>query len=547
VRRLPLIFWISLGLVVPFVLWGTLRPENLDTVTTGVQEWLVDQFGWFYLITASVILGFVIYLAFSRFGKIRLGRDDEEPEYSTRSWFAMLFSAGMGIGLVFWGVAEPLAHYTEPPVGQGGTDDAARDALTYSFFHWGLHPWAIYSLLALALAYTQFRKGSGGTISSIFRPVLGDRVDGPTGKVIDVLAIVATVFGVATSLGLGAQQINGGLGFLFEGIDVGTAVQLVIIAVVTVLFLISAMTGISRGIKYLSNLNLALATTLLLFVLFAGPTNSVVSAFTSTLGSYIAGLPSMSLQAAPFEADRQDWIGGWTIFYWAWWISWSPFVGTFIARVSRGRTIREFVAGVLAVPTLVGALWFAVFGGTGILAEGGGAGLAEQETETALFAMLETLPLSAITATIAIGLIVSFFITSADSATYVLSSLSLNGALSPPRPVSLVWGLVLASSAAVLLVAGGLEALQTASIIAAFPFTIVLIGAMFALISTLSHDPLVVKRREKAAPVLGYEQDARSPNGRQSGAHGAEEERAAPYGGEERTASQRVTTGSSGG
>jgi glycine betaine transporter len=489
VRRTSPVFWASLTLVLPFVLWGAVAPDSLGAAAEAAREFVVDRFGWSYLVTATLLLIAVIALAASRWGRVRLGGDDERPEFSTGAWFAMLFSAGMGIGLVFWGVAEPVAHYTAPPTADAGTTEAARDALRYSFFHWGLHPWAIYSALALGLAYTRFRRGGTGTISGALRPLIGDRVDGPVGTAVDTVAVVATVFGVATSLGLGAAQVNGGLAEL-TGIDVSATVQLIVIAFVTVLFLVSTLSGLQRGIKWLSTTNVLLAVAIFAFVLLTAPTGRLVGAFTTTLGGYLAELPRMSLQAGPFDDERYAWINGWTVFYWAWWISWSPFVATFIARISRGRTIREFVVGVLAVPTLVSGLWFAVFGGAGILSERDGAGLSEQGTESQLFALFDTLPLGTLASIAAVLLVVTFFVTSADSATFVLGALSTPGGRDPVRVVSVVWGLVIAASAAVLLVSGGLAGLQTASIVAAAPLSVVLLLVVAALVRGLRDERL---------------------------------------------------------
>lgn len=492
------VFWAALAIVVPVLVWGALSPETLGGGVDTARGFVVDSLGWSYLLIASGLLLLAIYLAASRFGRIRLGADDERPEYSTGAWFAMLFSAGMGIGLVFWGVAEPVAHFTAPPVAEAGSDEAARDALRYTFFHWGLHPWAIYSVLALALAYARFRRGAPGTVSGALVPVLGDRTKGWIGRTVDTVAVVATVFGVATSLGLGAAQVNGGLASVVDGVPVSALAQLVIIAVVTALFLLSALSGLQRGIKWLSSANVVLASLLLLLVMVAGPTSVLLGAFTTTLGGYLSDLPSMSLQAAPFDEDRRDWVNAWTVFYWAWWISWSPFVATFIARISRGRTIREFVLGVLLVPTVVSALWFSVFGAAGILAERNGAGLSELGTESQLFGLLETLPLTTIASVAAMLVIITFFVTSADSATYVLGSLSSGGA-DPVRPVTVAWGLVISASAGVLLLAGGLEAVQTASIVAAFPFAIVLVAAAVSLVRSLSRDPAARRRIGRGA------------------------------------------------
>ncbi|NHC47444.1 BCCT family transporter [Motilibacter aurantiacus] len=482
-------FWASLAIVLPFVAWGAVSADSLADTAAACRAFLVDRFGWFYLLTASGVLVLVVALAVSRFGTVRLGGDEERPEYSTRAWFAMLFSAGMGIGLVFWGVAEPVAHYTAPPEADPGTNEAAREALRYSFFHWGLHPWAIYAALALALAYARFRKGAPATVSAALRPVLGARADGALGRVVDVTAVVATVFGVATSLGLGAAQVNGGLAALDDRIPVSDGVQLAVIALVTLLFLASALSGIGRGIKWLSAANMVLALSLLCFVLVtSGRANALVGVFTTTLGGYLTELPTMSLQAGPFDADRSTWINQWTIFYWAWWISWSPFVASFIARVSRGRTIREFVAGVLAVPTLMSGLWFSVFGGAGVLAERDSGALGGLGTESQLFALLDGLPGGTIAAAGAVVLVTTFFITSADSATFVLGSFSTPGGRDPHRLVTVAWGVLISAAAAVLLVGGGLEGLQTASIVSAFPFALVLLVAVASLTKALRTD-----------------------------------------------------------
>ncbi len=506
-------FWASLAVVLPFIAWGAISPDSLGAAGDAARAGLVDTFGWVYLVVATVLLGAAIALAASRYGAIRLGRDDDRPQYGTGAWFAMLFSAGMGIGLVFWGVAEPVGHFVTPPTAEPETAQAARDALRYSFFHWGLHPWAIYSVLALALAYARFRQGGRATISGALRPVLGDRVDGPLGVAVDTVAVVATVFGVATSLGLGAAQVNGGLASLTDRVEVTTAAQLTIIAVVTVLFLVSALSGLDRGIKWLSSVNGVLALTLLAFVLVLASPGRLIGAFTTTLGSYVTELPQMSLQTGPFDADRAAWIDGWTVFYWAWWMSWAPFVATFIARISRGRTIREFVVGVLVVPTLASGLWFSVFGGAGILAEQAGADLSGQGTESQLFALLDTLPWGAVAATGAVILIVTFFITSADSATFVLGSLSTPHGRDPARPVTVVWGLVISASAAILLLSGGLEGLQAASIVAALPFAVVLLLALVSLVQALRAEPLPGRPTPTGPPVDGSASDGASTNG----------------------------------
>jgi len=500
-RKFTSVFLISLAIIIAFILWGVINHEHLYAVASNVQNFLQIRFGWFYLLSATIILIFVIYLAFSKYGNIKLGKEDDEPEYSTFSWLAMLFSAGMGIGLVFWGVAEPVSHFFNPATGNPETAQAAADALRYTFFHWGLHPWGVYALIALTLAFFKFRRDAPGTISATFQPILGDRTEGPIGKTIDIIAVFATVFGVATSLGLGAIQINGGLSYLNSNIPNAISTQLIIIAGVTILFTLSALSGIGRGIKWLSNANIVLAILLMLFFLFTGPTTFLLDFLTTTVGTFIQYFPEMSFRMAPFNEDNSSWIQGWTIFYWAWWISWSPFVGTFIARISKGRTIKEFVIGVLAVPTVFSIIWFGVFGGTGIYFEmfkDAGIWTAMGEgtyTEIALFATLEQLPWSTIITVIAIVLISTFFITSADSATFVVGMQTTNGMLNPPMDIRLTWGVIQAASAAVLLWTGGLEALQTAAIVSAFPFVFILLAMMISIRRVLKEDYRSTSRR----------------------------------------------------
>ncbi|MBB3113431.1 glycine betaine transporter [Paenibacillus phyllosphaerae] len=494
-----MVFAISLLIIIVFVLLGALAPDQLSAAADKVFQFSIGQFGWFYLMATLAFLIFALYLAFSRFGSIKLGADDDEPEYSTVSWFAMLFSAGMGIGLVFWGVAEPLSHYMEPPEGaQGGTPEAARLAMRYVFFHWGLHPWAVYTVISLSLAYFQFRKGYKGLISTTFIPLLGEkRTSGPIGKVIDMLAVIATAFGVATSLGLGTLQINGGLHHLF-GLSISTASQIAIIVIVTVLFLLSATTGLDKGIRLLSNTNLLIAVILLLFVLVMGPTSFIFDTFTVSLGSYVQNLIAMSLRLTPFT--QGTWIGAWTLFYWAWWIAWAPFVGTFIARVSKGRTIKEFILGVLLVPSAFGFLWFSVFGGTGLQLEMFNhvelALAVQNDVTTALFLTLEQLPLGTIIAGVATLLIITFFVTSADSATFVLGMLSSNGSLNPSNKIKIIWGVLQSCIAMVLLISGGLNGLQTASIAAALPFAFIMVGMCVSLHKALTEEDRARRAKE---------------------------------------------------
>ncbi|WP_242772399.1 glycine betaine uptake BCCT transporter [Brevibacillus parabrevis] len=492
-------FFISIVIVVLIVLFGAISPELFASAAAQVLKMTTTNFGWFYLIVTFGFLIFCLFLAFSRYGQIPLGGDDDEPEYSLPTWFAMLFSAGMGIGLVFWGVAEPISHYFAPPAGvTGQTTEAAQTALRYAFFHWGLHPWGIYAVIALALAYFQFRKGAKGLISSTFLPLLGDKVNGPIGKGIDVLAVIATAFGVATSLGLGTLQINGGFTHLF-GLPSNLFVQIAIIVVITVLFLVSATTGLDKGIKYLSNTNLILALTLLFLTLVLGPTSFLFDTFTSTLGSYLNNLVSMSLRLTPFT--QGTWVANWTLFYWAWWIAWAPFVGMFIARVSKGRTIKEFVICVMLVPSLLSFIWFSVFGGTALhleIFDQAQIGQAVQnDISTALFLALEQLPMGYILAVVATLLVITFFITSADSAIFVLGMLSSDGKLNPSNRVKITWGILQSAIAVVLLLSGGLEGLQTASIVAALPFAVIMVLMCYSLLKALKEEDQLVKKQRK--------------------------------------------------
>ncbi|WP_430786210.1 glycine betaine uptake BCCT transporter [Virgibacillus flavescens] len=499
-NKVTRVFYISVVVAVIFILWGVVPGSNMTSVTSNLQSDIVANFGWFYLLSATGFLLFAVFLIFSKYGNIKLGKPGDKPEYSYITWFAMLFSAGMGIGLVFWGAAEPLSHFNTPPYGKAGTAEAAKTALQYSFFHWGLHPWAIYATIALALAYFKFRKQSPGLVSAILEPLFGDKMKGPWGTLVDFIVVFATIFGVATSLGFGAIQISGGLAYVF-GWDKTMTMQFIIIFVVTVLYMISAMTGLNKGIKYLSNANIVLAILLMVFLLFAGPTNFIMNLFTNTFGSYIQNLASMSFRMTPFNSE-DSWIQDWTIFYWAWWIAWAPFVGTFIARVSRGRTIREFVLGVLLVPTIFGAIWFAVFGGSAIHLEffqdqNISGIVSELGTEAALFAVLGEFPFGTTMSIIAILLISTFFITSADSATFVLGMQTTGGSLYPPKSVKFTWGIIQSSAAAVLLWQGGLGALQTASIIAALPFTVIMILVVFSMLKSFKEESKNADLRRK--------------------------------------------------
>jgi glycine betaine transporter len=500
----PGVFWVSLVISVLFVLWGVLATENLAAVAGAVLDFVIANFGWVFILASFGFLAFSVYLALSRYGKIRLGGENERPEFRTVSWIAMMFSAGMGIGLMFFGVAEPIYHLGAPPHGlaKANTQDAALLAMETSYFHWAFHPWAMYAVVGLALAYFTFRKGKPNLISSAFRPLLGDRVEGPVGKTIDILAIFATLFGSATSLGLGALQINGGLNYLWD-VPNSVAVAIIVIAVMTALFVVSAVSGVHRGIQWLSNTNMVLAVLLLLFLFVLGPTVFILNTFTEALGGYFASLIPMSFRTAAFSDDA--WLASWTIFYWAWWISWAPFVGTFIARISRGRTIREFVVGVILIPSVVSFVWFAILGGTALKLELAGTGniseAVNQGLENALFATLGQFPLPAVMSLVAVILVALFFISGADAASVVMGMLSSRGNINPSRPVVIVWGTLTGAAAAIALLADGLSGLQTAAILSAAPFVLIMVGLCWSIFKELRSEALpgVAPEPERAA------------------------------------------------
>nr|WP_035185910.1 BCCT family transporter [Alteribacter aurantiacus] len=499
-KKPSIVFYISATLVALFVLWGAFGPESLDAFSGQALGFTLNNFGWFYMLSTAFFIAFVLFLAISPFGKLRLGKPDERPEYTFYTWIGMLFSAGIGVGFVFWGVAEPALYYLDPHPDFADRDVAAQAnaGLRYAVFHWALHPWAIFSLVALTLGYVQFRKDQPALISSAFQPILGDKTYGAFGKGIDTLAVLATSTGVATTFGLSALQITGGLSYLTNGTIPNTGMtNFIIIAIVTVLFIFSAATGVNKGIRILSIINLTIAAILLIFVIAMGPTLFIAESIVTTIGGYLANVAQMSLDLDPFGDG--EWLGTYTIFFWAWHISWAPFMGIFIARISRGRTIREFVAGVLIVPSLLGAIWFTAFGGTALdMILGGNEQLGDlvlDEVEVALFATLGELPLGMIMSILAVALILIFFITSADSASYVLGAMTSNGSLDPRLSVKVIWGFLIAGTASVLLISGGLEGLQTASIVAALPFAIIMVVMIFSLLIMMGKDLKLEQKR----------------------------------------------------
>ncbi|MBB5172356.1 glycine betaine transporter [Texcoconibacillus texcoconensis] len=501
------VFYTSVVILAFLVVIGVIAPDTVEQITTDMQAFISTSFGWYYLILVTIITIVCLLLLISPVGRIRLGGQDDRPEFSRPTWISMLFSAGMGIGLVFWGTAEPISHYAvSSPTGQEGTEQGITDAMRFTFFHWGIHAWAIYGIIGLVLAYFTFRHGERGLISVTLKPLLGDRMDGPLGNIVDILSVLATVVGVATTLGFGAVQINGGLSFLFD-IPVNIFIQFLIITIVTVLFMISAWTGLSKGIKILSNTNMFLAGILLIILFTVGPTVFILDIFTHSIGTYIHNLPAMSFRLAPFDEDIRGWIDSWTIFYWAWWIAWSPFVGIFIARVSKGRSIREFVFAVLFVPSIVGFFWFSTFGGTAIMTEH--KGIAEISTlaaEESLFGVFAQFPLGFLASIVALILIGTFFITSADSGTFVLGMMTTNGSQSPGKSIKLTWGVMLSATSLVLLYSGGLQALENTMIVAALPFSIIMALMTLSFLKALSTDAktLGIGRIKKKKPKKAY-------------------------------------------
>ncbi|SHF87121.1 BCCT family transporter [Ornithinibacillus halophilus] len=483
------VFYVSTAFIVLIVILGAIFPKGFGRVAEALFNFTTTNFGWFYLLAVFVFVIFLIAMAFSKYGKMRLGPPKSRPEYPFFTWIGMLFSAGFGSGLVFWGVAEPMSHFFNTPFPglEQQTEEAARIAMGYSFFHWGVSQWSVFAVVGLIIAFLQFRKDKNGLISTAIQPVVGKNKG--IGNAIDSLAVIATVMGVATSLGLGIMQMNGGLKDVFN-VPNSIWVQMIIAAVILVLYLLSSSTGLNRGIKWLSNINLGLCLVLMVFVFFAGPTVFILNSFVLGLGDYLTLFVEYSLRLTPYQGGT--WVRDWTIFYWAWAIAWSPFVGAFVARVSRGRTIREFVIGVLIVPPVIACLWIAAFGGTALYSDlNNGSAIAEAvnvDVAVALFETFGVLPISNILSLLAILLIFTFLVTSADSATYILGSMTSKGSLNPSLYVKIIWGILITAIAVVLLVAGGLNALQTASLISALPFTIILILIVISFVKMVKKE-----------------------------------------------------------
>lgn len=484
---------------VAIIAWGLLSTESLASVTLAVLDWVVANVGWLLVLAATGFVGFAVWMAVSRYGRIPLGKDGERPEFRTVSWIAMMFSAGMGIGLMFYGVNEPLTHFANTPP---GAQPGIGTAMSTTLFHWTVHPWAIYAVVGLALAYGTYRRGRPQLISSVFWPLIGERrARGPAGKFIDILAIFATLFGSAASLGLGALQI--GAGFEANGwlSNPGTGLLVVIIVLLTIGFIASAVSGVAKGIQYLSNFNMVLAVALALFVFVVGPTVLILNLIPNGIGTYFRDLASMSARtAAAGGGETNEWLGDWTVFYWAWWISWTPFVGMFIARISRGRTIRQFVAGVIAVPSVVSLIWFAVFGGAAITAFGEDTEYVNNASqEQQLFDVLGTFPLAGVTSVLVMVLVGVFFVSGADAASVVLGTLSQRGSQEPKTWAVVFWGVLMGLVAVVMLLIGGenaLDGLQQLTIIVAAPFALLMVLLCVALARDLRTDPMVLAENQ---------------------------------------------------
>ena len=492
----PQVTFFSVTILTSFILLTLMYQEESKAFFSSLLTSITTGAGWFFILSANLFVIAALYFAFSRFGTIRIGGKGAKPEFSTPAWFAMLLSAGMGIGLMFWSVAEPMYHYAAPsPMFSGvlaQTPEAAQAALTVTFFHWGIHPWSIYALVGLGLAFFTYNRGLPLTIRSIFYPILGNKIYGFWGNLIDILSVLATMIGIATSLGLGVQQINSGLHFLFD-VSISTEVQVVLIAIITAIATMSVFTGLDRGVKYLSSANMYLAGLFVLFIIIFGPTSYILGAFTQSLGYYVTELPEMSFWTETFK--ETNWQQSWTIFYWAWWISWSPFVGMFIARISKGRTVREFIFGVILIPTLLSFFWMSVFGSAALHEQMSGTvdlvAAVKEDVSTGMFVFLQSYPLTDISSFLAIILVTVFFVTSSDSGSLVVDHLTSGGKLTSPTSQRIFWALLEGVIAAVLLLGGGLSTLQSVAISTGLPFAVIILFIIYSLYVGFSEEQFV--------------------------------------------------------
>ncbi|MGM0865178.1 MAG: BCCT family transporter [Bacillota bacterium] len=496
------VFNVSAIIVVFIAIWGALSPESLAKNASSVSGFINDSFGWFYLASVAGFVAFCLFLAFSKYGKIKLGQEQEKPEFSFFAWISMLFAAGFGAGIVFWGVAEPLTHFANPPLNgiEPQSPESARVAMRYSFFNWGFHQWSVFTIVGLALAYFQFRKKSKLLVSETLDGVKVKKRS--IKKTINTLAIIATVTGVATSMGMGVLQIDAGLNYVFSMPD-SKWMPILIIGTMFILYMTSAITGLDKGIKILSNTNMVLIIGFMLFFLFKGPTVFILESFVLAVGDYLQHFIEMSFFLTPYTGDK--WVHDWTVFYWAWVITWSPFVGSFVARISRGRTIREFVLGVLIIPPVIAFMWMAIFGGTGIYMDlfqnTALSNAVSQDVATAIFVFLQEFPLYGLLSVLMLVLIAIFLITSVDSTVYVLGIMSSDGNENPSNTVKAIWGVLIAAITGVLIVSSGLEGLQSVALIAALPFTIIMILISVSLFKSLQNEHKAVKQDISKVPL----------------------------------------------
>lgn len=498
------VFWPAIALITIMIVTTLLLGDQAEELFTNIQNAVTDNGGWFFVIAVNVFIVFSLFIAFSRFGNIKLGGQDAETDFSTIAWFAMLFSAGMGIGIMFWSVAEPIFHYLSPPMAEAESTEAAQQAMNLTYLHWGFHAWGIYAVVGLALGFFAFNRGLPLSFRSVFYPLIGDRIKGWMGDVIDVLAVLATLFGLATSLGLGVLQVSAGLEHVF-GFPDNIYLQVGIIVGITAVATVSVVLGIDKGVRVLSELNVRIAALFLVFVIFVGPTIFIFDSFIQNFGGYLNSVATFSFWTESYSGT--NWQSSWTIFYWAWWISWSPYVGMFIARISKGRTVKEFVLGVLIVPSIITFLWMSAFGGSAINLEMSGIGnigdAVNENVATALFVFLEQFPLEMVTSLIAIVLILSFFVTSSDSGSLVIDGLTSGGKLDAPVGQRIFWAQTEGLVAAILLVGGGLTALQTASISTGLPFALILLVMCYSL-----HQGLKREYRENQQRIKDKERDS---------------------------------------
>ncbi|HLR63793.1 MAG TPA: BCCT family transporter [Lentibacillus sp.] len=499
-KKYGLVFYVSLAVSLLFLGFGAVFPKKLEYFSNTFLSFIYDKLGWLFLLTVFILLVFCVFIAFSRFGKVKLGQDADVPEYNRVTWIAMLFSAGIGISLVFWGVAEPVSYYVNPPFGEGSTQESAENAMQFVYLHWGVSAWAVYAFVGACLAYFQFRKRLPATMSSAFYPVIGDRIYGPIGKTINIIVVLSVVVGISTSLGFGVLQINSGMAYQWDLVN-NTTMQMVIIGVVTLIYLWSASTGIQRGIKYLSNTNIILAFILLLSIFALGPTQQIMKIFFQGMGDYANNFLNMSFRTNPYGDG--SWIANWTLFYFGWWIAWAPLVGSFVARISKGRTLKEFMMGALFIPVLCSFFWFAVLGGSALdlIQNQGYTALATTVTNdvtVALFDFISYFPLSGVISIVGMVLIFTFFITSADSAMFVLGMMSENGNQNPKNFTKLTWGIIVGLVSAILIVTGGLAGLQSALVAMGVPLAILLLSMCYGFYKGLQQDSQIKSHSKRA-------------------------------------------------